>query len=41
VKAALEALEDGKSEVLADEVSRRIKQNLSAEPAVYLLPPAA
>lgn len=40
VKAALEALEDGKSEVLADEVSRRIKQNLSAEPGVYLLPPA-
>jgi NAD(P)-dependent dehydrogenase (short-subunit alcohol dehydrogenase family) len=41
VKAVLEALEDGKSEVLADEVSRRIKQNLSAEPGVYLLPPAA
>ena len=41
VKAVLEALEDGKSEVLADEVSRRIKQSLSAEPAVYLLPPAA
>lgn len=41
VKAALEALEAGKSEVLADEVSRRIKQNLSAEPGVYLLPPAA
>ena len=40
VKAALEALEAGKSEVLADEVSRRIKQNLSAEPGVYLLPPA-
>ena len=41
VKAAFEALEAGKSEVLADEVSRRIKQNLSAEPGVYLLPPAA
>lgn len=41
VKATLEALEAGKSEVLADEVSRRIKQNLSAEPGVYLLPPAA
>lgn len=40
VKAALEALEAGQSEVLADEVSRRIKQNLSAEPGVYLLPPA-
>jgi len=39
VKAVLQALEDDKSEVLADEVSRRIKQNLSAEPGVYLLPP--
>lgn len=41
VKQVLEGLEAGKSEVLADEVSRRIKQNLSAEPGVYLLPPAA
>lgn len=41
VRLTLEALEAGKSEVLADEVSRRIKQNLSAEPGVYLLPPAA
>ena len=41
VKAVLDGLEAGKSEVLADEVSRRIKQNLSAEPGVYLLPPAA
>ena len=40
VKAVLEGLEAGKSEVLADEVSRRIKQNLSAEAGVYLLPPA-
>jgi NAD(P)-dependent dehydrogenase (short-subunit alcohol dehydrogenase family) len=40
-KQVLEGLEAGKSEVLADEVSRRIKQNLSAEPGVYLLPPAA
>lgn len=40
VKQVLEGLEAGKSEVLADEVSRRIKQNLSAEPGVYLLPPA-
>jgi len=39
-RQVLEALEAGKSEVLADEVSRRIKQNLSAEPGVYLLPPA-
>ena len=30
-----------KSEILADDASRRIKQNLSAEPGVYLLPPAA
>lgn len=39
-RQTLEALETGKSEILADEVSRRIKQNLSAEPGVYLLPPA-
>lgn len=39
-RQTLEALEAGKSEILADEVSRRIKQNLSAEPGVYLLPPA-
>ena len=39
-RQVLEALEAGKSEILADEVSRRIKQNLSAEPGVYLLPPA-
>ncbi len=36
----LAALEAFKSEVLADEVSRRIKQSLSAEPGVYLAPPA-
>jgi short-subunit dehydrogenase len=34
------ALEAGKAEVLADETSRRIKQNLSAEPGVYLAVPA-
>jgi len=34
------ALEAGKSEVLADDASRRIKQNLSAEPGVYLAAPA-
>ena len=39
-RQVLEALEAGKSEILADEVSRRIKQNLSAEPGVYLMPPA-
>ena len=38
-RQTLEALEAGKSEILADEVSRRIKQNLSAEPGVYLVPP--
>lgn len=39
-RQTLEALEAGQSEILADEVSRRIKQNLSAEPGVYLVPPA-
>lgn len=39
-RQTLEALEAGQSEILADEVSRRIKQNLSAEPGVYLMPPA-
>jgi len=39
-RQTLEALEAGQSEILADEVSRRIKQNLSAEPGVYLAPPA-
>jgi hypothetical protein len=37
----LAALEAGKSEVLADDISRGIKQNLSAEPGVYLLAPVA
>jgi len=41
VKQVLAALEEGKSEILADDVSRRIKQNLSAEPGIYLLPPVA
>jgi NAD(P)-dependent dehydrogenase (short-subunit alcohol dehydrogenase family) len=41
VKQVLAALEAGESEVLADDISRGIKQNLSAEPGVYLLPPAA
>lgn len=39
-RQTMDALEAGQSEILADEVSRRIKQNLSAEPGVYLLPPA-
>jgi len=38
---ALAALEAGKSEVLADEVSRRVKQTLSAEPGVYLAAPGS
>jgi NAD(P)-dependent dehydrogenase (short-subunit alcohol dehydrogenase family) len=41
VAQTLAALEAGESEVLADEASRRIKQTLSAEPGVYLAPPAA
>lgn len=36
VAQALAALEAGQSEVLADDVSRRIKQHLSDEPGVYL-----
>jgi NAD(P)-dependent dehydrogenase (short-subunit alcohol dehydrogenase family) len=41
VAQTLAALEAGKAEVLADEVSRHIKQALSAEPGVYLAPPRA
>jgi len=41
VAQTLAALEAGQSEVLADEVSRRIKQTLSAEPGCYLTPPVA
>jgi NAD(P)-dependent dehydrogenase (short-subunit alcohol dehydrogenase family) len=36
VAQALAALEAGKSEVLADDTSRLVKQGLSAEPGVYL-----
>ncbi|HQS17415.1 SDR family oxidoreductase [Reyranella sp.] len=39
-RQTLDALEAGQSEILADEVSRRVKQSLSAEPGVYLVPPA-
>ena len=35
-KTALAALEDGASEVLADERTREVHRGLSAEPAVYL-----
>ena len=41
VRQTLEALEAGKSEILADEPSRQIKKNLSAEPGIYLVPPGA
>jgi NAD(P)-dependent dehydrogenase (short-subunit alcohol dehydrogenase family) len=36
VKAALDALEAGHSEVLSDDISRLVHQGLTAEPAVYL-----
>jgi len=41
VRQTLVALEAGQSEVLADEASRRVKAGLSADPGVYLAPPAA
>jgi NAD(P)-dependent dehydrogenase (short-subunit alcohol dehydrogenase family) len=41
VRLTLEALEAGKSEILADDVSRQIKKNLSAGPGVYLVAPGA
>ncbi len=37
-KQVLEAIEAGRDEVLADEVSRLVKMGLSAEPGVYLAP---
>jgi len=36
VRTALDALEAGASEVLADDLTRRVHEGLSAEPAVYL-----
>ncbi|HEY1941696.1 MAG TPA: SDR family oxidoreductase [Roseiarcus sp.] len=36
VRAALEALEAGRDEALADEAARFVKKGLSAEPGVYL-----
>jgi hypothetical protein len=36
VRTALDALEAGASEVLADEVTRQVHAELSANPAVYL-----
>ena len=38
VERALDALEAGADEVLADEFTQQVKQGLSAEPGVYLLP---
>jgi NAD(P)-dependent dehydrogenase (short-subunit alcohol dehydrogenase family) len=36
VQRALDALEAGADEVLADDITRQVKQGLAAEPAVYL-----
>ncbi|OJT21902.1 short-chain dehydrogenase [Archangium sp. Cb G35] len=41
VRLTLDALEAGRDEVLADEVSRNVKRGLSAEPGVYLGIPGA
>jgi len=38
VARTFDALEAGAEEVLADELTRRVKQGLSAEPGVYLVP---
>ena len=35
-RQVLAALEAGREEVLADDITRRVKQGLSAEPAVYI-----
>ncbi|HSH91653.1 MAG TPA: SDR family oxidoreductase [Ramlibacter sp.] len=37
VRSAFDALEAGADEVLADDITRQVKQGLSAEPGVYLL----
>jgi NAD(P)-dependent dehydrogenase (short-subunit alcohol dehydrogenase family) len=36
VREALDALEAGREEVLADDITRQVKRGLSAEPGVYL-----
>jgi len=41
VRQTLAALEDGREEILADEVSRQLKLGLSAEPGAYLGMPRA
>ena len=38
VERALQALEAGADEVLADEMTKHVKAGLSADPAVYLAP---
>ncbi|WP_298236042.1 SDR family oxidoreductase [uncultured Azohydromonas sp.] len=38
VRRAFDALEGGAEEVLADELTRAVKQGLSAEPGIYLQP---
>lgn len=38
---AYDALERGDSEVVADEISRQVKQGLSAEPGIYIQHPVA
>ncbi len=40
VRQAFDALEAGAEEVLADEITRQVKQGLSAQPGVYLAPVA-
>ena len=39
VRVALDALEAGAEEVLADEITRQVKLGLSAERGVYLVAP--
>jgi NAD(P)-dependent dehydrogenase (short-subunit alcohol dehydrogenase family) len=41
VKAALDALERGDKQVLADDITRNVHRGLSVEPAVYLSPTGA
>lgn len=41
VKQVLAALEAGKSEILADEISRQVKKGLSADAGIYLSAPAS
>ena len=38
VRAALDGLASGAQEVLADKLTRQVKQGLSAEPGIYLAP---